>query len=87
MDKKPSKTQIIITIPDYGDSTQEDEIDYIGEMMSYLDANYNFDYKIIEKCYCENGIFYFTKDNLLKDSKLCGKCDGMGWIDPTNNQT
>ena len=29
-------------------------------------------------CYCTNGIFYFTKDEKLEDSQICGKCGGNG---------
>ena len=26
------------------------------------------------------GIFYFTKDERLQDSQVCGKCHGKGWL-------
>lgn len=71
--------KVIITLKEDG-STEQDLIEYAGEMMSYLDANYSFNSEIVKDCYCDNGIFYFTKDNQLKDSQICGNCKGKGVV-------
>ena len=79
-DKKERSVRVIITLVDYGDTNDKDDSERLFEMLSYLDASFSFNYKVVEKCYCDNGIFYFTKDNLLKDSKICGKCNGDGVV-------
>ncbi len=76
------KIRAIITLTDHGDTTTQEDIENLGEMMSYLDASFSFNSKYVIDCdQCDNGIFYFTRDNLLKDSQICGKCKGKGEID------
>lgn len=67
--------------------SDSDAVEYIAEMMSHLDASYSFGYKIVKKCHCDNGIFYFTKDNKLKDSQICGNCNGQGYVELNSYDT
>ena len=80
MTDKTNPVYVIMNLKDEGES-DSDIVEYLGEMMSNLDASYSFGYKIVKKCYCDNGIFYFTKDNQLKDSQICGNCKGQGYVE------
>ena len=82
-DVKECNVRVIITLTDYGDSNEQGDIELLGEMMSYLDASFSFNYKFVKDCEsCSGtGIFYFTKDNLLKDAQICGKCKGKGVVE------
>lgn len=77
---KERPVRAIITLEDYGDTNDEDDIESLGELLSYADASFSFNYRIVKDCESCNGtgIFYFTRDNLLKDAQICGKCKGTG---------
>lgn len=81
-DMKECKVRAIITSTDYGDTNDQDDAEHLSEILSYADASFSFNYKIVKECdQCDNGVFYFTKDNLLKDAQICGGCKGKGVID------
>lgn len=81
-DVKECNVRAIITFTDYGDTNEQDDIDQLSELLSYADASFSFNYKIVKECESCNGggIFYFTKDNLLKDAQICGKCKSKGVV-------
>ena len=80
MSDKDSSVFSIITLKDEGESDSY-MVEHLSEMLSHLDAGFSFGYKIVKKCYCDNGVFYFTKDNQLKDSQICGNCKGQGYVE------
>lgn len=77
---KERNMRAIITFPDYGDTHEKEDIEILSEMKLELEESFSFNYKIVKDCESCNGtgIFYFTKDNLLTDAQICGKCKGKG---------
>lgn len=82
MERKERPVRAIITLTDYGDTNDEEDRESLYELLSYADASFSFNYQIVKDCEsCSGtGIFYFTKDNLLKDAQVCGKCKGKGVV-------
>ena len=49
-----------------------------NEVTRYLDP----EYKLLACTSCDGkGIFYFTWENSLYHSQVCGKCHGIGWYE------
>ena len=42
-------------------------------------TNGNYTNRFCSEC-GGRGIFYFTKDERLQDSQVCGECHGKGWL-------
>jgi len=77
---KERPLRAIITLTDYGDTNDDEDKDHLCEILSNADASFSFNSKIVKDCEsCDGtGIFYFTKDNRLMDSQICGKCNDKG---------
>lgn len=79
---KERSLKAVITLTDHGDTNDEEDAEHLYEILSNADASFSFNSEIVKDCKSCNGtgIFYFTKDNLLKDSQICGKCKGKGVV-------
>jgi len=76
---KNSKLQAIITL-DEDECTEEENRDYFYEIYCSMRTLFSINFETVKICdQCDNGVFYFTKDKLLKDAQICGKCKGKGY--------